>query len=148
MLLLQAHADVPTEGGFGAANPVGPLDIVFPSWTVPLYRADGRVREVEITRHTDVLGYPVLEDTRLVSVFSDLQVILALTCIDSSVGDIFQAIHTYLNYMIQLCVNMKTMITDLSQDRFSRPLGSSNRGAQVDPAGVNPEDDDADALAA
>ncbi len=34
--------------------------------------------------------------------------------------------------MFQLCVNMKIMMVDLSWDRFSRPPGSSSRGAQAD----------------
>uniref|UniRef100_A0A2N9F348 Aminotransferase-like plant mobile domain-containing protein n=1 Tax=Fagus sylvatica TaxID=28930 RepID=A0A2N9F348_FAGSY len=58
---------------------------------------------VEIIRHTDVLRYPVPEDAH-------------------------PATYADLNYMFQLCGNMKTMMTDLSRDRFSRPLGSSSRG--------------------
>ncbi len=46
---------------------MGLLDIVLPSWTIPLYRADYHVREIEITRHTDVLGYPIPENARPVS---------------------------------------------------------------------------------
>ena len=46
--------------------------------------------------------------------------------------------------MFQLCGNMKTMMTDLSRDRFSRPLGSSSRGVQVDPDATDLEDDDDD----
>ena len=34
--------------------------------------------------------------------------------------------------MFQLCGNMKTMMTDLSRDYFSRLPGSSNKGAQAD----------------
>ena len=49
---------------------MGPADIVLPSWSVPLYQADGRLRKVEITRHTDVLGYHVLEDTLSISLLS------------------------------------------------------------------------------
>ena len=41
--------------------------IVLPYWTIPLYRADSHVREVEITRHIDVLGYPVPENARPIS---------------------------------------------------------------------------------
>uniref|UniRef100_A0A2N9GUC3 Aminotransferase-like plant mobile domain-containing protein n=1 Tax=Fagus sylvatica TaxID=28930 RepID=A0A2N9GUC3_FAGSY len=73
-----------------------PADIILPSWSVPLYQADGSLHEMAITRHTNVLGYPVPEDTRA------------------------------------LCGNMKTMMTDLSRDHFSRPPGSSSRGAQAD----------------
>uniref|UniRef100_A0A2N9H9X5 Retrotransposon gag domain-containing protein n=1 Tax=Fagus sylvatica TaxID=28930 RepID=A0A2N9H9X5_FAGSY len=40
-----------------------PADIILPSWSVPLYQADGSLRERAITRHTNVLGYPVPEDT-------------------------------------------------------------------------------------
>ena len=46
--------------------------------------------------------------------------------------------------MFQLCGNMKTMMTDLSRDRFSRPLGNSSRGVQVDPDATDLENDDDD----
>ena len=44
-----------------------PADIILPSWSVPLYQSDGSLRETAITRHTNVLGYPVPEDTCAVS---------------------------------------------------------------------------------
>jgi hypothetical protein len=44
--------------------------------------------------------------------------------------------------MIQLCGNMKTMMTDYSRSYFSRPPGSSSRGAQADLKAIDPEDDD------
>jgi hypothetical protein len=43
--------------------------------------------------------------------------------------------------MFQLCGNMKTMMTDLSRDRFSRPLGSSSRGGQADPKATESDSD-------
>ena len=45
----------------------GLTDIILPSWSVPLYQADGSLCEMAITRYTNVLGYPILEDTRAVS---------------------------------------------------------------------------------
>jgi hypothetical protein len=44
--------------------------------------------------------------------------------------------------MFQLCGNMKTMMTDLSLDHFSRPLGSSSRGAQADPEAIESDNDE------
>jgi hypothetical protein len=46
--------------------------------------------------------------------------------------------------MFQLYGNMKTMMTDLSRECFSRPPGSSSRGAQVDldATETNRDDDD------
>uniref|UniRef100_A0A2N9HPA5 Uncharacterized protein n=1 Tax=Fagus sylvatica TaxID=28930 RepID=A0A2N9HPA5_FAGSY len=68
--------------------------------------ADGSLHETMITRHTNVLGYLVLEDAHV------------------------------------LCGNMKTMMMDLSRDRFSRPPGSSSRGAQADPDATKTDNDD------
>uniref|UniRef100_A0A2N9FI42 Aminotransferase-like plant mobile domain-containing protein n=1 Tax=Fagus sylvatica TaxID=28930 RepID=A0A2N9FI42_FAGSY len=98
-----ALTDVPSTSGSVPAAPMGPTDIVLPSWSVPPYQADGSLREIAITRHTNVLGYPVPEDARI-------------------------ATHADLNYMLQLCGNMKAMMTDLSRDLFSRPSGHSNGG--------------------
>ena len=67
LLLLQALADVPSMSGFVPSDPVGLANIVLPSWSVPVYHADGHLCEVEITRHTDVLGYHVPKNTRPVS---------------------------------------------------------------------------------
>jgi hypothetical protein len=67
LLLLQAPTDVPSTSGFVPSDLVGLADIVLPSWFVPLYYADGHLREVEITRHTDVLGYHVPKNARPVS---------------------------------------------------------------------------------
>ena len=39
-----------------------PADIILPSWSVPLYQADGSLCKTAITRHTNVLGYPVPAD--------------------------------------------------------------------------------------
>ncbi len=51
--------------------------------------------------------------------------------------------------MFQLCANMKTMMIDMSQDRFSRPPGSSSRGAQADlEVAESDSDEDGGALAA
>ncbi len=44
--------------------------------------------------------------------------------------------------MFQLCGNMKTMMTDLSRDCFSRLPGSSSRGAQVDPEATKSDSDE------
>jgi hypothetical protein len=44
--------------------------------------------------------------------------------------------------MFQLCGNMKTMMTKLSRDRFSRPPGSSSRGAQADPEAIESDSDE------
>jgi hypothetical protein len=44
--------------------------------------------------------------------------------------------------MFQLCGNMKTMMTNLSRDHFSRPPGSSSRGAQADPDATEDDSDD------
>uniref|UniRef100_A0A2N9G550 Aminotransferase-like plant mobile domain-containing protein n=1 Tax=Fagus sylvatica TaxID=28930 RepID=A0A2N9G550_FAGSY len=79
--------------------------------------ADGSFRETAITRHADVLGYHVLADT-------------------------LTATHANLNYMFQLCGNMKTMMTKLSRDCFSRPPGSSSRGAQADPEAIESDSDE------
>lgn len=46
-----------------------------------IYRAEGSIHEVQVTRRTDVLGYLVPKDARPISLSSDLQVVLALTCI-------------------------------------------------------------------
>ena len=61
---MQAPADIPAASGSGPSNPMGLSDIVLPSWNIPLYRVDCHVREIKITRHTDVLGYPVPENVR------------------------------------------------------------------------------------
>jgi hypothetical protein len=37
---------------------------------------------------------------------------------------------------------MKTLMTDYFYSRFSRPPGSSSRGAQANPDAIDPEDDD------
>jgi hypothetical protein len=46
--------------------------------------------------------------------------------------------------MFQLYGNMKTMMTNLSRECFSRPRGSSSRGTQVylDATETNRDDDD------
>ena len=54
----------------------------------------------------------------------------------------FHATHQDLNYMIQLCGNMKSMMTDYSRDCFLRPPGSSSKGAQVDLDATDLDDDD------
>jgi hypothetical protein len=64
------------------------------------------------------------------------------------VDDVLQATHVDLNYMFQLCGNMKIIMTNLSRDSFSKPLGSSSRGAQADLDATDLEDDDDDALEA
>ena len=56
----------------------------------------------------------------------------------------FQATHANINYMIQLCGNMKTMMTNYSRFHFSRPPVSSSRGAQADPDDIDFDDDDDD----
>jgi hypothetical protein len=70
LISLQAPANIPSMSGSVSADPMGPADIILPSWYVPLYQADGSLRETTITRHTNVLGYPVPEDARLVSLLS------------------------------------------------------------------------------
>jgi hypothetical protein len=47
--------------------PRGLADIILPSWSVPFYQADGSLREMSITRYTNVLGYPIPKDARTVS---------------------------------------------------------------------------------
>jgi hypothetical protein len=56
----------------------------------------------------------------------------------------FQATHADINYLIQLYGNMKTMMTNYSLFHFSRPPGSSSRGAQADPDDTDFVDDDDD----
>ena len=70
LIPLQASADVPSTSGSVPVDPMVPADIILPSWSIPLYQADGSVRETAITRHTDVLGYLVPEDTCPVSLLS------------------------------------------------------------------------------
>uniref|UniRef100_A0A2N9EBK2 Aminotransferase-like plant mobile domain-containing protein n=1 Tax=Fagus sylvatica TaxID=28930 RepID=A0A2N9EBK2_FAGSY len=94
-------------------------DIILPSWSVPLYQVDGSLHETTITRYTNVLGFPVPEDASL-------------------------ATHADLNYMFQLCGNMKTMMMDLSRDRLFRPPRSSSRGAQADLDATEDDNDDDD----
>jgi hypothetical protein len=64
------------------------------------------------------------------------------------VDDVLQATYVDLNYMFQLCGNMKIIMTNLSRDNFSKPLRSSSRGAQADLDATDLEDDDDDALEA
>uniref|UniRef100_A0A2N9EG48 Aminotransferase-like plant mobile domain-containing protein n=1 Tax=Fagus sylvatica TaxID=28930 RepID=A0A2N9EG48_FAGSY len=54
------------------------------------------------------------------------------------------ATHADINYLIQLYGNMKTMMTNYSLFHFSRPPGSSSRGAQADPDDTDFVDDDDD----
>uniref|UniRef100_A0A2N9HR87 Aminotransferase-like plant mobile domain-containing protein n=1 Tax=Fagus sylvatica TaxID=28930 RepID=A0A2N9HR87_FAGSY len=91
-----APANVPSTSGSIPAAPLVLADIILPSWSIPLYQADGSLCKTTITRHSNVLGYPVPKDARL-------------------------ATHADLNYMFQLCGNMKTKMTGLSRDCFSRP---------------------------
>ncbi len=46
--------------------------------------------------------------------------------------------------MFQLCGNMKTMMMDLSRDRFSRASRSSSRGAQANPEATESDSDEDD----
>ena len=46
--------------------------------------------------------------------------------------------------MFQLCKNMKTMMMELSRDRFSRPPGNCKRGAQADSDATEDDSDDDD----
>jgi hypothetical protein len=46
--------------------------------------------------------------------------------------------------MFQLYGNMKTMMMDLSRDRFSRALRSSSRGAQANPEATESDSDEDD----
>uniref|UniRef100_A0A2N9IQ68 Aminotransferase-like plant mobile domain-containing protein n=1 Tax=Fagus sylvatica TaxID=28930 RepID=A0A2N9IQ68_FAGSY len=62
-----APADVPSTSGAVPAYPMGLVDIILPSRSVPLYQADSSLRETVITRHTDVLGYPVPADAYAIS---------------------------------------------------------------------------------
>ena len=50
-----------------SVDSMGPTDIILPSWSIPLYQAEGSLRKMAITRHTNVLGYPVPKDARVVS---------------------------------------------------------------------------------
>ena len=49
-----------------------------------------------------------------------------------------------LNYMFQLCGNMKTTMMDLSRDRFSRASRSSSKGAQANPEATESDSDEDD----
>uniref|UniRef100_A0A2N9HN27 Uncharacterized protein n=1 Tax=Fagus sylvatica TaxID=28930 RepID=A0A2N9HN27_FAGSY len=62
---LTAPADVPSTSGSILDDLMGPANIILPSWYVPLYQVDGSLRETTITRHTNVLGYPILEDAHV-----------------------------------------------------------------------------------
>ena len=44
--------------------------------------------------------------------------------------------------MFQLCRNMKTMMTNLFEDHFSRPPESNSRGAQADPKATESDSDE------
>ena len=50
LFLLQAPADIPSTSGSVLADPMGPTDIILPSWPVPLYQAYGSLYETTITR--------------------------------------------------------------------------------------------------
>ncbi len=60
--------DIPAGGKPRAAvGPDGMQDVVLPPWTVPVYRADGSISEIQVTRRIDILRYLVLGNARPIS---------------------------------------------------------------------------------